>query len=585
MKMNQNYRSALLLLWALLPSLANTAYADPTNPVDINNLLNSKNHPYFLQPYTDKEHETLKELYQLNQGQLLWFSTEHPVQTIDQLLDFFTNAPTQGLNSSDYASLYLKSQWQKLQQSNPGFHEFATFDIALSSTFLRYLNDLHYGRVNPNQLGFSLPQKNIINFASHLYGAIQLNTISTLPERMEPKHPDYQQLKKTLAKYRRLNQHFNQAVHFNFDHPLYAGDWSTQINELEYYLDALNTPINQPITSKTTTSNIYTDSIAEKVRNLQTNHNLLSDGVLGKKTLEALNTPLSKRITQIELAMERLRWLPEQQEGPFILINIPAFQLWAYNTGQEHGDILNMKVVVGKAKNNGKGKDKALQTPVFTANMSYLVFNPYWNIPKSILKKEILPLVEKKPDYLQSKNMEIVAQFSHDTPALPINQENISRLYNGQLHLRQRPGTGNALGHIKFIFPNSHNVYLHDTPSLSLFNRQQRDFSHGCIRVEDPDKLAMFVLQEQLEWNNTKIQNAMTANKPNIIDIKQTIPVLIFYTTTSVTKTGITFYLDIYNHDSILQDALAERSHLFAIRNENSIIPEPAWSFSPTAAL
>ena len=566
MKMKLSYSTIPFLLWALLYPLANTAYAD-TSHVDINFLLNSKTHPYFLKPYTDKEHETLKELYQLNKSQLLWFSVKHPVHTINQLLELYTNASTQGLNSADYASQYLKYQWQKLQQNNPGFHEFAIFDTALSLTFLRYLNDLHYGRINPNQLGFGLPEKNIINFASHIYGAIQINAISALTERMEPKLIAYQQLKQTLEKYRRLNQHFDQTVHFNFEQTLYPGDWSTQISELEYYLDALNTPINQAIVAKTETSNTYTPGIAAKVRNLQTNHNLTSDGIIGKQTLEALNTPLNKRIEQIELAMERLRWLPEQQKGRFILVNIPAFQLWAYNTGQKHGDMLNMKVVVGKAKNKGKEKsrDKALQTPVFTANLSYLVFNPYWNIPKNILTEEILPLVEKKTDYLQNHNMEIVSQFSHQATALPINEENINRLYSGQLHLRQRPGPGNALGHIKFIFPNNYNVYLHDTPALSLFNRQQRDFSHGCIRVENPSKLAIFALQEQPEWDDTKIQSAMTSNEPSIVDLKQTIPVLIFYTTTLVTKTGTVFYPDIYNHDSILQSALVERSQLLAI--------------------
>ena len=168
MKMKLNhYSTAILLIWTLLPLLDGVVYADTTHG-GINFLLNSKTHPYFLKPYTDKEHETLKELYQLNQSQLLWFSTKHPVQAIDQLLELFTNAPTQGLNTADYASHYLKAQWQKLQQSNPGLHEFAIFDTALSLTFLRYLNDLYYGRVDPSQLGFDLPEKNNINFASHI---------------------------------------------------------------------------------------------------------------------------------------------------------------------------------------------------------------------------------------------------------------------------------------------------------------------------------------------------------------------------------------------------------------------------------
>lgn len=565
MKTKQSYNT--FLIWALLPLLINAVYAD-TALSDIHSLLSSKNHPYFLKPYTDQEQQTLKTIYQQQNKQLLWFNSEHPIQTIDQLLELFKNAPEQGLNSTDYATHYLKTQWQKLRQSQPGFYEFATFDTALSLTYLRYLNDLHYGRVDPEKLGFGLPEKSIINFAIQISSAVKTNNISGLAEHMQPNLIAYRQLKKTLVKYRRLHQHFDQAVYFNFRQSLHPGDWSTQISDLNYYLDALNTPLDQAIADNIQTSNIYTASIAAKVRKFQTNHSLLSDGIIGKQTLEALNTPLSKRITQIELAMERLRWLPEQQKGPIILVNIPAFQLWAYNTEQQN-DVVNMRVVVGKAKNNIKDKDKdqekALQTPVFTANLRYLVFSPYWNIPKSILSKEILPLVEKDTDYLQRNNMEIVAQFSHQAETLPINQENIKLLYSGELHLRQRPGSGNALGHIKFIFPNSHKVYLHDTPALSLFRRTQRDFSHGCIRVENPNKLALFVLQGHPEWDDTKIHNAMAANKPNIVNIKQSIPVLIFYTTALVTATGTAFYPDIYDHDSTLQSALAERSQLLTM--------------------
>lgn len=563
MKMKQNYKATTLLAWVLLCPLGHAANADNLL-TNISLLLSANNHPYFFKPYTEQEQLTLRELYQLNQNQLLWFNNTHSEHAIKQLLELFSNASTQGLNSTDYASDYLKIQWQK-QQSNPDPHQLVTLDTALSLTFLRYLYDLHYGRVLPSQLNFKLPEKNIIKLTSHLYDAIQTGNINPLAKFMEPKLTPYQQLKKTLAKYRRLNQHFSQALHFDFEQSLHPGDSSAQVGELEYYLDALNTPENQAIAAKTENQNsLYSSDIADTVRLLQTNHNLLADGIIGKKTQQVLNTPLSKRIKQIELAMERLRWLPEQQ-GAFILVNIPAFQLWAFNGEQKYDQALNMKVVVGKAKHKNKKREKSLQTPVFSANLSYLVFNPYWNIPQSILHKEILPLVKHEPDYLQQHNMEIVTEFSHHTTALPINEENISGLYSGQLRLRQRPGSGNALGHIKFIFPNEHRVYLHDTSARALFNRNQRDFSHGCIRVENPHKLAQFVLQEQPRWTATKIHRAMSANTPSIVGIKQTIPVLIFYTTAFVTKTGNSFYPDIYDHDSTLQSALAKRSQLLAI--------------------
>lgn len=532
-------------------------------------LLESNSHPYFQQPYSKTEQSNLKKLYQLNQNRLLWFSSKHPAQTINQLLELFANAPAQGLISSDYTTQHLATQWQNIQQNNPDLYQFAAFDTALSLTFLRYLHDLHYGRVSPQQQGFRLPQKKIIDLASALYGAIQIDEVNDLTVDMEPKLKPYQQLKSALIKYRRLAQHFKPPLHFELEESLHPGDWSKEVSKLRLYLDALNTAIELPIITANYTDHIYTDDLVTQIQELQAQHGQLSDGIIGKQTLTTLNTPFSQRVEQIVFAMERLRWLPDQQQGSFILVNIPAFQLWAYDPKQSQGDLLTMKVIVGKAKkrikaHEAKSRKKALQTPIFSAQLSYLVFNPYWNIPKSILTQEILPLLEKDPEYLQKNNMEIVSRFAHNAPVYAINEVNIQRLYNGQLHLRQRPGRKNALGHIKFIFPNSHNIYLHDTPAHSLFKRSKRDFSHGCIRVEKPNSLAQFVLRNQPEWDETKIRKVLRTNKPSIIDVTHKIPMLIFYSTALADQKGVAFYPDIYGHDSTLKYALAQRSELFS---------------------
>ena len=571
MKMKRSIRTTSFLIWAMTCSL--NAHASTIHDAILEILLDSGNHPYFYQTYSNTEQATLKKLYRLNQNKLFWFSSKHPVQTINQLLTLYTNAPAQGLISSDYASHYLKVQWQKIQQTNPDFYQFAAFDTALSLTFLRYLNDLHYGRVPPQLQGFRLAQKHTIDLASALYGALQINAINTLVEDLEPKLKPYQQLKTALAKYRRLEQYFKKPLYFNLERSLQPDEWSPDVSKLHLYFDALNTPIDRPIIVNDYTDNFYTGDIVIKVQNLQAQHGLLNDGIIGKQTLAILNTPFSQRVEQIELAMERIRWLPEQQQGPFILVNIPAFQLWAYDTEQSYGDVLNMKVIVGKAKNrtNLKGKKKALQTPIFTAELSYLVFSPYWNIPESILTQEILPLLEKDPDYLQNNNMEIVSRFSHNAAVYAINENNIKRLYSGQLNLRQRPGRKNALGHIKFIFPNNYSIYLHDTPAHSLFRHNKRDFSHGCIRVENPNELAKFVLQKQPEWDAIRIKEAMRAKKPSIVDVKQKIPVLIFYTTAFVSNKGVAFYPDIYDYDRTLKSALTQRSELFTTLHTSMI--------------
>jgi len=563
-----------LLLWALLlcPLGAN---ADNKHTTAITqSLLQANSHPYFVNAYSLKEQKALQSLYQLNENQLLWFSVEHPAKTINQLLTLYADAPEQGLIATDYAHLKLEKQWHTLQQSKPSLSQFLAFDTALSLTFLRYLNDLHDGRVLPKNQKFHLKPKSAIDFASKIYTAMKTESVFELAQNMEPKLHPYQQLKIVLKKYRHLNAQLKKPVHFNFERTLRPGDWSTQVSKLQDYLNALNSPsltpkIETDQNQDTEIDNTYTGSVVTKVRNLQADYNLESDGVIGRQTLELLNTPMSKRIEQIELSMERLRWLPEQRPGPFILVNIPAFQLWAYNIGKTQNDHLSMKVIVGKSYAANKDEDKtlSLQTPIFSGNISYLVFRPFWNIPYSILAEEIFPLLERDPTYLERNDLEIVANFSHQATPLPSTPENIKQLYSKQLHLRQRPGRKNALGHIKFMFPNNYNIYLHDTPVTSLFSHSKRDFSHGCIRVENPGALALFALRNNSAWTKEKIAEAMYSDAPSIVNLEQKIPVLIFYSTALATKSGVSFYPDIYDHDNDLKTAISERSQSLAARN------------------
>jgi murein L,D-transpeptidase YcbB/YkuD len=538
----------------------------PADNITITRLLSAPAHPYYNTALTQYEHNSLQSLYQLNLNQLLWFNTDHPVPRINQLLTLFAQAPIYGLNSNDYATELLTEQWRRLQQSTPSFYEFAVFDNALSLSLLRYLHDLHYGRVDPKPLGFHLPDKKTLHLSNRIFNAVQTNSLNRLVTDIEPKLIPYQQLKIALKKYRRLNHYFIKQPFFRFEQSIHPGDWSTQISVLEHYLDALNTDLKQAIPPPQKPNNTYTASMASKVRRFQTAHGLQSDGIIGKQTRAALNTPLRQRITQIELAMERLRWLPETYQGPIILVNIPAFQLWAYNSAAPQDKMLTMNVIVGKAKakNEKPEQESILQTPIFVAKLNYLVFNPYWNIPKSILHKEILPLLTKKPDYLERNNMEIVARFTKNATVLPANTENIASLYTDELKLRQRPNAHNALGRLKFIFPNQYKVFLHDTPAHGLFNRTRRDFSHGCVRVANPQALAHFVLNNQPEWDEKAIAAAMRADTPIIASVNKTIPVLIFYTTALVNKTEISFYPDIYEHDSALQAALNMRSQNLA---------------------
>ena len=245
--------------------------------------------------------------------------------------------------------------------------------------------------------------------------------------------------------------------------------------------------------------------------------------------------------------------MPDDIRGLYLIVNIPSFQLYGSRAGEGfgHHDI-QMDVIVGEAI-GGR------HTPVFHSDMTYVIFRPYWNVPYKITAKELLPIIRRNPGYLARNNMELVSNFAPSAMPYEPSLENIEMLSTGALKLRQRPGPKNALGLVKFAFPNNNNVYLHSTPSKGLFQRARRDFSHGCIRVQDPVKLAEWVLMGQGEWTRERIISAMTGESPKTVTLKQPIPVYIFYSTVLADQEGrVGFYEDIYGHDLTLQTLLAK---------------------------
>ena len=241
------------------------------------------------------------------------------------------------------------------------------------------------------------------------------------------------------------------------------------------------------------------------MKRFQARHGLENDGVLGQRTHTALGIPLAWRIRQIELALERVRWLPHPGGERVVAISIPMFRLWAWGAmPPTRTPTLSMGVIVGRALRT--------ETPVFVEQMREVIFRPYWNVPPSIARHEILPILERDPDYLRRQGMEIVSGPGDDARAVAATAENLARLRRGALRLRQRPGPRNALGLVKFVFPNQENVYMHGTPAQELFSRSRRDFSHGCVRVEDPVALAEWVLEDRPEWTRDRIIAAMAGN-------------------------------------------------------------------------
>ncbi|MGZ8192471.1 MAG: L,D-transpeptidase family protein [Methylobacter sp.] len=543
----------LLLNIPIQPLFANGSSTQaPGVAQEITAIISAKQHPYLMLSSFQNRGEDMENLYKMADYQLLWLGNDHSEKNIADALHLLANASVHGLNPINYDTETLRQKLiQALSLEPESYKELALYDTALSISLLRYAHDLHYGRVNPQGINFKLKlrEKKLTDLALLIKDNLEDSTLLQLPELVEPRFKQYRKLKVALATYRQLagkSPRFELIINKS----LRPGDHHPKIAELRRFLIAIGDLPPEKTNGNNDKSHVYTGKIAEGVKKFQHRHGLTPDGVIGKGTAAALSVPLKERVTQIELAMERLRWLPELSVGASIIVNIPAFQLWAIEDLRGgNADIVNMKVVVGRALKN--------QTPVLMAEMRFIDFMPYWNIPYSITKKEILPKLIQNTNYLATENMELVSSFGNEAPSVPFTSTSIAQLKQGTLKVRQRPGLKNVLGRVKFIFPNEDDVYLHDTPANSLFSKSRRDFSHGCVRVEDPQKLADFVLKNQEGWTKQAVEQAMKTPKTKRVILKKPIPVLFFYTTSFFDQNNnLVFYPDIYGHDAVLLGAL-----------------------------
>jgi len=297
-------------------------------------------------------------------------------------------------------------------------------------------------------------------------------------------------------------------------------------------------------------SDVYDSSLADAVKHFQRRHGLETDGRLGPATVKELNVPLTQRVRQLQLTLERWRWLPSEFSAPPIIVNVPDFRLRALDGSNKVS--FDMRVVVGKALRT--------QTPVFSRDMQFVVLRPFWNVPPSILRGEIIPAIRRDRDYIAKKNYEVIRMDGKIVTTGAISNEVLAQLQAGKLAVRQRPGTSNALGLIKLMFPNDYNVYLHSTPAPELFARTRRDFSHGCIRVEKPAELAAWALRNNPGWTLERIQEGMDHGPDNVtVNLTQRVPVFIVYgTALAYENNEVHFYDDIYGHDARLAAALSK---------------------------
>ncbi|WP_454731359.1 MULTISPECIES: L,D-transpeptidase family protein [Cupriavidus] len=499
----------------------------------------------------------------------LWFAQGRPVAEAQQAVDSLADAAADGLEPDDYGAAALRRALAQAQDGPPLAPDAAAgLDRALTAAMERYLADLHGGRIDPRQIheNFSGAADARFDAAAYLRAAVAAHRLPEAVRQAAPSFPLYGALRDALARYRAL------AASPAWQAPLpplparklapgapYAG-----APALAQRLAALgDLPAGQPAGAAPPAR--YEGALVDGVKAFQARHGLDPDGVIGAGTFAQMNTPPAGRVRQIELTLERLRWTPLLDGPRMIVVNVPEFVLRAYEV--EDGGVrvrAEMKVIVGKALDT--------RTPLFKEDMRFIEFSPYWNIPPSIARAETLPRLRRDPAYFTRQGLEFVGGDGKVSAVL--SAANLDAVQRGQMRIRQRPGPLNALGDIKFIFPNNDNIYLHHTPAPQLFTRDRRDFSHGCIRVEDPVALAGFVLRDMPGWNEARIRQAMDKGQSSTLRLQEPLPVVLAYGTAIVKADGrVYFFNDIYGLDGLLDRALRQHS---ASRRAGSAAGAPA---------
>jgi len=484
-----------------------------------------------------------------------WIHDGEPTPQALELIQILQDADREGLQAEDYDASRWPDRLTLLKSPHTDADE-ARFDAALTVCIMRYVSDVHIGRINPQNLGFEFDGSHKKLDLSHFVRERLVNGADLRSElaEVEPPVPGYRRLRTALLHYMELEKAGDGEKVLDVGKVSPGGQYmgiAGLTNRLRLLGD-LPDSVTIPPDSK-----VYEGPLVDAVKHFQVRFALRPTGDLDYKTVVEMNVPLSDRVEQMRLGLERYRWLPYQFKQPPIVINVPEFRLYGFTQGNEVG--ITMRVNVGE--------DYNYQTPMFENNIQYLVFRPYWTPPPTILRKEIIPDLEKNPS-LDKNGLEMVSASGQVIRSGIVTPAMLQQVQAGKLTVREPPGPENGMGLVKFMFPNEHNVYIHDTPaSLDMFSEAtdgsqgelKRVASHGCIHVEEPAKLAAWLLRNTPGWDIDRVQQAMHKGRDNVrVNVSPTIPVLIFYETVVVEENGDVHLLhDIYDHDRILKQELA----------------------------
>lgn len=522
------HRSAgpsFLLAALLLP--AAVATADEANGADVRARLASIGIPSYVEPDTRSRErwKAVHRFYQIRGHRLAWVSGGRLTRQADGLLRAALDADRDGLDTTPYVELASEARSIRRASASDWADPALDLDLRVSYALLRYADEMTAGRFDPKgttTLWALHPTP--VDTVAWLVRACQ----SGVAEGLAPAHPQYQGLRRELERYRELARHggwpeveSGPMLKPGRRSPRVAGLYARLVAGGD--LDAATPAPAEPF--------LFDAILVAAVKDFQARHGLKTDGILDQATVAALNVPPDERVRQIELNLERWRWLPRELGERYVLVNIPTFELEGYDGGLR---TIHMRVVAGTAGET--------PTPVFAQPMTHVVFSPYWNVPPGIAREEVAPAAWHNRGYLARNNIEVLKGSRVVNPA-------VVDLGDPALQFRQRPGAGNSLGRVKFLLPNPYNVYLHDTPSRKLFGEAQRDYSHGCVRLQRPFELAQWVLQGS-GWTAARIRAAMDGGQEKHVPLPRPIPVYVAYFTAWIGDDGrVQFPPDVYRHD------------------------------------
>ncbi len=464
--------------------------------------------------------QQLKDFYKRRNYEYAWFDTSGLAEQATNFVNLLSTTIAD-LNDSSLYSKKMMTQYNAFFTDSTEHLERSPLqtELFLTGQFFKYASRVYKGSdIDTDELGWFIPRKKV-DLTTVLDSVIANK--GKEEDKYLPLNRQYFKLQNALAKYHQLQQK-NRWDSIALPSKSYKkGDSSAAIAQIKQRLFLLGDLPRQD------TSGLFDDETVAAVKSFQRRMGLTVDGAAGKSFLNELNTPLSERIKTMLINLERDRWMAKESDSNYILVNIPDYKLYVYDDGKLQFD---MNVIVGK---------EGTSTVIFTGNIKYIVFSPYWNLPSSIVRKEVVPGMQHNPNYLASHNMEITG-------------------YNGSLPIvRQLPGKNNSLGNVKFLFPNSYDIYLHDTPNRSLFSATNRNFSHGCIRIQDPKKMAAYLLRNNGDWDEERIDSAMHQQEEKWVTLDKPVRVMLGYFTAWVDKDDkLNIRHDIYGHDQKMAEKL-----------------------------